>query len=170
MNLAVLTYEFVTDKPAGIPNEWPAEVRELGESTELPGENWVLMTVQQLHDYQDLHRNSYNQWENSYFAPKPEEIINKAITKAEMFGKSLIEEFKIGNVALGITQANKTKQVADYCHRLEHYLGTGSLYAAITEINTMLEDPAFSQLGLSPFITVERLADYKARIQAYLGI
>lgn len=63
MNLAILTYEFVSNKPEGIPDVWPCEVKPLGESTELPGEDWVLMTEEDYSTYLDTHRSTYEAWE-----------------------------------------------------------------------------------------------------------
>lgn len=63
MNIAVLKYEFVSEKPAGIPDVWPAETKFLGESTTLPGENWVLMTEEELSDYLESHQTTYSNWE-----------------------------------------------------------------------------------------------------------
>jgi len=62
MNIAVLKYEFVSNKPAGISDEWPAETIELGESTTLPGEDWVLMTQAQF----TAHKAAYQAVYDSY--------------------------------------------------------------------------------------------------------
>jgi len=168
MNIAVLKYEFVTEKPAGIPDAWPAETRILGEGDSLPGPNWVQMTDVELAAHIAANQTTYDAWEDVYFAPTPDQIVTKSLRGAEVFGRTLIESFKKENVLAGITQAGKTKAVADYCHKLEHYLGTGSLYAAIDEIDVLLLTVALS--GLSPFVTSTRLNDYKTKLQVYLGI
>lgn len=71
-NLAVLKYEFETAKPEGIPDEWPSRVVELGEGTELPGEDWVLMTRQELIDHRAEWQDEYNTWWESYRAQEEE--------------------------------------------------------------------------------------------------
>lgn len=63
MNIAVLKYQFVSDKPIGVPDVWPAETSFLGESTTLPGENWILMTEEELTTYLTSHQDTYNNWE-----------------------------------------------------------------------------------------------------------
>lgn len=62
MNLAVLKYQFVTNKPEGIPDSWPAETIELGNSTELPGENWVLMTKEEFDSHVADNKSDYDSW------------------------------------------------------------------------------------------------------------
>lgn len=103
------------------------------------------------------------------YQPTLDEVIKKSLSSAEQFGKSLVEEFKLTNVKAGITQAGKTKTVADYCHWLDHYLSQGSLYAAITQIDIMLADANRPNLGLEPFVTDEILNTYKAKIEDYLS-
>jgi len=170
MNLAVLKYQFITEKPANIPNEWPAETRPLSEGEPLPSQDWVQMTDVELAAHCATHQAAYDAWEDTYFAPTPDQIVAKSLRNAERFGKDLIEDFKKGNVLSGITQAGKTKAVADYCHRLEHYIGTGSLYAALAEIDVMLADITLPLLNLSPYVTTTKLNEFKAKIQAYLGM
>ena len=65
MNIAVLKYEFVSNKPAGISDEWPAETIELGESTTLPGEDWVLMTQAQLTAHKATYQAAYDSYVDS---------------------------------------------------------------------------------------------------------
>lgn len=62
MNLAVRFYSSEQDSPVGIPEEWPVEVRELGESTSLPGDTWTLLTVAEYSAHRAVHRAAYNAW------------------------------------------------------------------------------------------------------------
>lgn len=96
-----------------------------------------------------------------------QDLINDRIKAATSFGDALLNEFTIENVMLGITQAGKTRAISNYCHKLAHYISTGSLYAAIEQIDEMLGlglDPT-----LEPFVTEARLLEYKAKIQAFLA-
>lgn len=93
-------------------------------------------------------------------------IIDQKIKESTAFGKSIIDEFTVENVLLGITQAGKTRALSDYCHKLVHYISTGSLYAAVEQIDAMIAaglDPS-----LSPFITEARLLSYKSKIVDFL--
>lgn len=65
MNIAVLKYQYVSDKPAGIPDEWPAETIELGEGTTLPGQDWVLMTVEELATHIAAYKAAHDSYVNS---------------------------------------------------------------------------------------------------------
>ncbi len=65
MNLAVLTFEHA-DNPKGVPNAWPAEVKELGEGTSLPDNNWLLMTSVEYTAYIALHQASFDAWLAGY--------------------------------------------------------------------------------------------------------
>lgn len=104
----------------------------------------------------------------SHVAMTSQEQVQVMIRNAEAFGDQLIEQFKIENILMGITVADKAKAVSDYCHKLNHYLSTGSLYAAMDEIDALQLTVALS--GLSPFVTSARLSSYKTQIQSYLGI
>lgn len=91
-------------------------------------------------------------------------IINSAIT----FGSQLVISFAAENMLLGITQANKTKDVADYLANVLRYIQSGSLYEVINEINRLEAEGLPSEL--SPFITTPRLLLFKNKVEAYLGI
>lgn len=105
----------------------------------------------------------------STFNPTSQEIVTSKIIAAITFGNNMIVQAAVENVLLGITQANKTKDVSDYLERLQLYLRTGSLYAALQEINSLLADSNRASLNLSPFVTDDRLNAYKASITTFLG-
>lgn len=94
--------------------------------------------------------------------------ITFAIESARNFGNSLTAQFAIENVAAGITQTGKSRQVADFLKDLERYLRNGSLYVAIEEINRIIGEGVPSELD--PFVNEGKLVDYRGRIQQYLGI
>lgn len=109
-------------------------------------------------------------WDNSTpttFAPTLQEIINIKINQARVFGNDVIVKAAVENVAMGITQAGKTKAVADLFANLQYYLTTGSLYAAVAELQRIIDaglDP-----NLAPFVTEARLLGYKSQIETYLA-
>lgn len=102
------------------------------------------------------------------FSPSLHEIISQKINGASAFGRALILDFAVDNVQLGVTQAGKTRAVSDYCRALQRYLESGSLYAAVEQINEMLT--AGAPLELSPFVTAARLTSYRDRILGYLAL
>jgi hypothetical protein len=100
--------------------------------------------------------------------PTMQQIVEKKITDAKEFGDKLLNEFATENVLMGITQAGKTIEVTDYLHKLSHYMMTGSLYAALTEIDVILADT--NRDHLAPFVTTERMEIYKDKIKQFLGL
>jgi hypothetical protein len=75
-------------------------------------------------------------------------------------------EFASENVMMGITQAGKTKEVANYLTDVARHIQTGSLYEVINEIDR-LKIEGLPQ-DLSPFITETRLDRFKQKILDYL--
>lgn len=129
------------------------------------------LTVNFLQDYstqeeQDL-LSFWNSVTETTFEPTSEELTTEMMTRAIEFGNQLILTASVENVMMGITQAGKTNAVADFGEKLFRYLQTGSLYASITEIDSLIANGL--PVELEPFITEERLTDYKNRILAYLG-
>ena len=167
MNFAVLTYEFVSDKPAGIPDVWPAEIKNLGDSIELPGDDWVLMTESEYNTYFETHIGTYNTWKNSYYTVDMNAVVNKKITASIEFGTKILIQFATENVLMGITASGRTIEIVQYLTNLRNYVITGSLYAAVTEIDNLLADPDLGDY--SPFVTEARLNYYKDRLVAFLA-
>lgn len=112
----------------------------------------------------------FNYWDSvtiETFQPTLEEIINLKINEARIFGNEIIIKAAVENVTMGITQAGKTKEVADLFANLQYYLTTGSLHAGVAEIQRIINlglDPE-----LEPFVTEERLLSYKTKIEEFLN-
>lgn len=104
---------------------------------------------------------------NSPTAEEQTQTLVKILDDAKAFGNALMVQFAMENIATGITQAGKTRAVADYCYKLQYYLSTGSLYAALEEINDKLDE---LPPELAPFITEARLIVYRNKIKTYLRI
>lgn len=91
----------------------------------------------------------------------------KAIIEGAMrFGQDMMVEYASENVLMGITQAGKTKAVADYLANVIRYMQTGSLYEVIHEIERLKADGIPSDLN--PFVTTPRLDAFKQKIVDYL--
>jgi len=115
-----------------------------------------------------------------YVAPQPEQYrlvkkngtdaalsaaqVEKIVRAAMEFGNNLIVEFSTENIMLGITQDGMTKQVRQNMSEVISALITGSLYDAIDEVDAIPESAKDDK-----YITDERLQQYKAKIQEYLG-
>lgn len=109
----------------------------------------------------------WNALTSTSFNPTIQEIVFGKINNAIVFGNQMIIQAAVENVLLGITQAGKTKDVSDYLDNLQMYLRSGSLYAALSEIDGL--NAAGLPSELSPWVTTVRLASYKAQIIAFLA-
>jgi hypothetical protein len=94
--------------------------------------------------------------------------IQAAINAATDFGNSLIVNYSVQNVLLGISQSGMTQAVTDYGANLQRYLTNGTLYAAIDELNTLIAAGAPS--NLAPYVTNDILYSYLNQIQTWLEI
>jgi hypothetical protein len=92
--------------------------------------------------------------------------VETIIKNAIYFGEELLVDFASDNVLMGITQAGKTKAVADYLSDVTRYMQTGSLYEVLNEIDRLKLEGL--PVDLEPFITTARLDAFKAKIQEYL--
>ena len=115
----------------------------------------------------DVVNNYWSTVTEDSFAPTLQEVVGLKINDAIIFGNGLVVDATIENVLMGITQAQKTRAVSDYCRALQRYLQQGSLYAALEEINELIAGPPPSDLA--PYITIERLQTLKSKLQAYLA-
>ena len=78
MNLAILIYQH-TDNPKGLPDVWPAEVIDLGDSTSLPNDQWILMTDTEYTEYLSQYRSLYDVWLAAN--PRQSGTINQEVIK-----------------------------------------------------------------------------------------
>jgi hypothetical protein len=93
--------------------------------------------------------------------------IKGVVREAINFFDELMIDYAADNVALGITQAGKTKSVADYLSNVMRYGQSGSLYEVINEIDSL--KAAGVPVDLAPFITDARLDQFKQSILDYLS-
>ena len=105
----------------------------------------------------------------NYVAPTPDLNLlgMRIVSQAIEFGNTLIIEFAGENVALGITQSGKTKDVADYLADITRYCQTGSLYEVANEIDRIISEGIPSELD--PFVNQTRLTEFKSKIMSYLS-
>lgn len=123
-----------------------------------------------IEDDSNLINDYWNTITEETFEITIQEIVSGKIENAQVFGNQLLNEFATDNVLMGITQAGQTIHVTDYLHKLSHYILTGSLYAAIQQINNIIADTSETKENLSPFVTNERMVEYKHKIQDFLEI
>lgn len=140
-------------------NEVPYDsVQRIDNMSPIPGIGWT---------FDNISWNSPNAVISNQSAIQ---IYTAIVTAAVAFGQSLTIQFATQNVMSGITQAGQTQAVLTYASDLYTYLSTGSLYVAITEIESMIADTSSEKTSLAPFITNAILYSYLCQIQGYLGI
>jgi hypothetical protein len=91
-------------------------------------------------------------WNAPITAPQaqtPTQIYTTLVQNAIIFGQSLTVQFATQNIMAGITQAGQTQNVLNYTRDLYMYLNTGSLYVAISEIETMIADTSSTKTSLA---------------------
>lgn len=159
MNLAVLKYEFVEDAPEGIPLQWPAEIKEIGSGTTLPGENWVLMTTQEFQRHKDDYQQDYDDWLSGY-DPSAPKVVADRIRSAMDFGKTIMIEYATSNVLAGLT-TSEVQEIIQRTMNLQLALNSGALYVAIEELNLLVPDA---------LITEQKITEFRNKIESYLGL
>ena len=89
--------------------------------------------------------------------------VTRAISTAMAFGQSLVTEFAVENVMLGITQDGKTGEVLDKMAPVMTAVQSGSLYEAIARAKAIDDFD-------SKYVTHDRLYAFINKIEAYLGL
>lgn len=95
---------------------------------------------------------NYSQPQMQYLAIK--------VAGAQAAWQVLQTSFIAENLALGITQAGKTKLVADTFEKVIIYGSTGSLWEALVAIDSIVITPE-----MAPFVTKERVNWFKNQLQ-----
>lgn len=93
-----------------------------------------------------------------------ENIVSASI---DFFNKMMIN-CAAKNVLQGITQAGKTKEVADYFTEVIRYGQSGSLFEVINELDKKILEGV--PIELSPFVTEEKLIYLKTQAANFLGV
>lgn len=158
------------DKHPLMPSGYPFHTYEVADDfdeTDLLSQGYTFLTDADFATYiTTFDLTAYN----TAIAPTINQIVEQKIADAQAFGMQVLIDFATENVLMGITQAGQTIPVNLYLHRLGHYIGTGSLYAAIDEMNTIIADTTTAKTSLYPFVSDARITTYKNRIQTYLGV
>ena len=135
-----------------------------------PGDLLVVFKTDYVDADNTIVQNYWSSATAATFQASPSQQVTNAIGAAMEFGTQMLMQFATQNVMAGITQSGKTQACIDYCHELAHCLITGSLYAAINQINTMIADTSTTKANLSPFITNNVLYVFLNKVQTYLGL
>lgn len=157
--VAVRKYKNILGAPSGAPGEYPEKIVVLGEHNTPPDNTgvWDIMT-----DFEcaALKRSLKTQWSTYQAQVAAEKYVAVRIKAAMTFGINLMAEYGAQNVVSG-------KSVADIIAlstklaKLQSLLQSGSLYAALQEIEELETDSLLTQVTKDQF---------KVKIRKYLGL
>ena len=91
--------------------------------------------------------------------------IFRRVQNARQFGSTIISEFAMENILLGITDERQTTRVIEATKLITAALQTGSLYEAMDEIKRV----PIAKIDLK-FLTEDRLLSFLHKIEDYLDI
>lgn len=100
-----------------------------------------------------------------HLALTTDEYLLKILRNAKMFGESVIEDFTLQNMKLGITQDGKTNDVRKATSQVRSALTSGSLKDAILEIRGIPEEQKDGK-----YLTNTRLLQTINKLEAYMGL
>jgi len=163
---AVKLYSSVVNKPEGMPNNWPAEVIDIGETEELPTEypsedGWQVMDQEVLDTLKADNQSAYNTWYTTYKTPSTQLYIKNKILDAMSFGQGVIAEYGAQNILAGLT-LTQIQTVMERTAKVQVALNTGSLYVVLTELALVEID--------GTIVTESRVTEFRNKIQDYLEI
>jgi hypothetical protein len=141
-------------RPVNINLSWPWQEQYCSSSEEalqLQENGFTVVTEDQYSTYKKLI--------------SPQVNIEDIITKAIVFGDSLLKEFAAQNVLLGITQEGKTGEVLAKLSGVMTSMQAGSLYEAIVRIKAIPSTEYDTK-----YVTASRLVAFLNKIEGYLGI
>lgn len=115
--------------------------------------------------------------ENHEHITTPEYLRDYLNNEVHPASRLILDTFTAENIAMGITQAGKVApllamfvdKVPNLNVSLKDCFDTGSLYAAM-EVLFYHETNIANYSNLSPFVTLERLQEMRAKIAAFLGV
>jgi long-subunit fatty acid transport protein len=157
--VAVRRYNKITGAPVGVPLQYPEKIIYLGRSQTPPDNSgdWEVMTE---FECATLKKSLKTEWTTYQTGVSAQKYIATRITAAMDFGKKIMAEYGAANVYSGKTVA-EVKTIATKLSTLQALLLSGSLYAALDEIDIITSDS---------LVTDQVKAEFKAKIRKYLGI
>lgn len=142
------------------PSYWVWKIENSTQNDPTP-QGAVKMSLVELQNYKQTHKTNYNSWLNTKIEAST--IADKKVKKAIKSANNIISKFCAENIVLGITQAGKTKLIADVLQDVFYYAQTGSLYECLSAMDAITITPE-----MSPFLTENRRTELKNKIIAVL--
>lgn len=147
--------------PESYPSYWVWKTEKCEQNDPVP-QNAQRMSLIDLRAYKQANKATFNSWvaQKTDYQTHADKKVKKAIKGAN----SLINKFCAENIAMGITQAGKTKLLADALRDVFYYAQTGSLYECLSSLSSVQVTPE-----MSPFLTEERKTELQQKLSNLLS-
>lgn len=150
----------VEQNTENFPSYWIWKMIKCNKLDAVP-ENATRMSLTEINSYKANNKVSMNAWVEQKV--NADVHADRKVKKAIKAVNSLINKFCAENMVLGITQANKTKLLADAFKDVIYYSQTGSLYECLYSLEAITVTPE-----MSPFLTASRKQELKDKINNIL--
>lgn len=92
--------------------------------------------------------------QNTYFnlSQQQYDACVSIVSRAQLAWAQMVQQFAAENIAMGITQQNKTALISGALNQVNVYGATGSLWQAYNELNHVKITP-----DMAPFLTADRI-------------
>lgn len=156
----------VDQKPAGIPDQWPAQCIELHNNESAFDDSWTIMSKAEYSAWKMDHQAEFDAWVVSTTIPPDQAALQLAyvqsrISAARIFGIGLVTQYGATNVLAGKT-TEQVQQIMQITGKVVVALNTGSLYVSIAELDAIEPDGVL--------ISTSQITFFRNKIQDYLGV
>jgi hypothetical protein len=150
------------DWPVGVNGNYIHKIIDLPASNQVPDKRaWKLMTSEQATQYSLELEDDFINTDESLGRLTLDEVIDRSLERAEIFGRRLYKKFKRGNVKSQLTSAQiRALQKSSALKDVELLMKGGSLKALLLEMSEWS----------NPIVSDETVLEYGNEVRAYLGL
>jgi len=152
----VYLYSECQDNCDNYPNYWVWKIENASQEDTIPN-GATRMSLNELMQYKKDKRSDINSWITSQVSFST--LADKKVKKAIQSVNNVVSKYCAENIVAGITQAGKTKLIADTLKDVFYYAQTGSLYECLNALDAIEITPE-----TSPFLTETIRSDLKNKI------
>lgn len=157
MNLAVKFYS--ENNTQGIPDFWPEQVIELGNSNTLPSDDYQLFTLEEYNSYLETNKHLYDEWLSSQ--ENSMKILEDKMDIYIQFGEGLVKEMKrkIGarNIVSNVDQTTVYNVTVQF-DTIKKLLEGGGIKTAKSQLQNIL--PNFPQYSIELGYAINKITQF----------
>ena len=143
------------------PSYWIWKTEQCNKNDPIPL-NSQRMSIEEIRQYKQSKKVIFNSW--SAQKTEYQTLADKKVKKAIKGANNLINNFCAENIVMGITQAGKTKLLADTLRDVFYYAQTGSLYECLSSLSSVQ-----ITAEMSPFLTEARKLELQQKLSNLLS-